>query len=95
MSENYLNVDNEKKFHKQGPNWDVVGRYEDFTSADDRRHKEIKDGRTAKVHKLSASFVVKVKPNAKVEVQQNETVVGTKKERTAGKQKRQDREGKR
>lgn len=94
MSESILNASNEKVIHKQGQNWDVVGRYEDFLSADNRRRKEIKEGRTAKVHKLSTTFVVKVKPT-KGEIHQDETVLEIKKDRSTGKQKRQERDNKR
>lgn len=94
MSDSILNTNNEKVTHKQGQNWDVVGRYEDFLSADNRRHKEINDGRTAKVHKLSAGFVVKVKPT-KLEVHNEEPTVENKKDRANGKQKRQERDSKR
>lgn len=52
----------EKPSHKQGPNWTVVGRFEDFESADARRKSEIQGGATAKVQKLAQYFVVKVKP---------------------------------
>lgn len=82
----------EKPAHKQGPNWNVVGRYEDFESADKRRKSEIKDGGTAKVQKLSTGFVVKVKPTTVTE--QRSPVTEAKKERPASKPKRQDREEK-
>jgi hypothetical protein len=96
MSENILNIGGEKVVHKQGPNWNVVGRYEDFDSADFRRQAEIAAGRTAKVHKLASVFVVKVKPFANVtEITSTETKVDPKKERPSGKQKRQDRDNKR
>ena len=97
MSENTLNIGGEKKVvHKQGPNWNVVGRYEDFDSADFRRQAEIAAGRTAKVHKLSATFVVKVKPTSTVtETTSTELKADPKKERPAGKQKRQERDNKR
>jgi len=95
MSDSILNIGNEKPVHKQGPNWNVVGRYEDFDSADFRRQAEIAAGRTAKVHKHSTTFVVKVKPVATVtETTSTEPKADAKKERPAGKQKRQDREGK-
>lgn len=87
---------NQKKpVHKQGANWNVVGRYEDFESADKRRKSEIKNGGVAKVHKLSTTFVVKVKPS--VTILQKEPEAETKaekKERPAGKPKRQDRKEK-
>ena len=97
MSENTLNIGGEKKaVHKQGPNWNVVGRYENFGDADSRRKNEIAAGRTAKVHKLSATFVVKVKPVATVtETTSTEPKADPKKERSAGKQKRQERDNKR
>ena len=97
MSENTLNIGGEKKVvHKQGPNWSVVGRYENFGDADSRRKNEIFEGRTAKVHKLSTTFVVKVKPSSVVtEMIPTETKAEAMKERPAGKQKRQERDSKR
>jgi len=94
MIESISNNSGGKKVHKQGPNWYVVGRYEDFESANARRHKEINEGRTAKVHKLSSAFVVKVKPS-KLETTSEEVTVETKQERPRGKQQRQDRSNKR
>jgi len=83
----------EKPVHKQGPNWDVVGRFEDFESADKRRKKEISEGKSAKVQHLSSVFVVKVKPQQSV--QKVEVVKEAKSDKPAGKQKRQDRDAKR
>jgi len=83
----------EKPVHKQGPNWDVVGRFEDFESADKRRKKEISEGKSAKVQHLSSVFVVKVKPQQSV--QKVEVVKEAKSDKPTGKQKRQDRDAKR
>jgi len=86
-------VQQEKPVHKQGPNWDVVGRFEDFESADKRRKKEISEGKSAKVQHLSSVFVVKVKPQQSV--QKVEVVKEAKSDKPTGKQKRQDRDAKR
>ena len=83
----------EKPVHKQGPNWDVVGRFEDFEAADRRRNKEINEGRLAKVHQLASGYVVKVKPQA--QTPKVEVAAETKKDKPVGKQKRQDRDFKR
>ena len=93
MSDSILNANNEKVVHKQGPNWDIAGRYEDFDSADKRRKKEIGEGKSAKVQHLATGFVVKTRAT---KVQVNDVVEPeVKKERTASKQKRQDRDSKR
>lgn len=93
MSESILNVINEKVVHKQGHNWDVIGRFEDFESADNLRKKELAEGRIAKVQCLSTVFVVKVKQQA--HNQRIEVSIEAKNDRNAGKTKRQDRNSKR
>lgn len=98
MSDSIFNIDNhQKKEHTQGTNWDVAGRYDNFGDADNRRHQEIEAGKLAKIQHLSNSFVVKIRtPLLSTSVKVIETVTDDiKKERGQGKQKRQDRNGKR
>lgn len=83
----------EKSPHKQGANWTVVGCFEEFEVANERRNKEINEGRLAKVHRLASGYVVKVKPSSPPK--KEEVAVETKKAKPAGKQKRQDRFSKR
>ena len=87
-----LSKNEEKKECKQGPNWDVVGRYQDFDSADAQRKRELSLGKLAKVQRLSTGFVVKTRLPKPVNTQSNTTLD----ENGGGdKQKRQPREIKR
>jgi hypothetical protein len=88
-----LNAVAEKPKHRQNPNWHIVGRYDDFSAADECRKRLLGEGRVAKVHKLSVHFVVKVQPPPPQARPAQATT--TDDNRRTGKQKRQARNEKR